>query len=144
MKGLTSAVLILGIFASTAVAQSGQASTDRDRILASWLGTVRAAEIKYKNTYGVYGDLTALRDSHLLDDLVFDFDKPTKAAPNTNLVPKSTHFELSASSDGEHYKVTIYEVLEDSNICAHGDEMSTGFSHGRQPHDVPLPEDGPE
>ena len=144
MKGLTSAVLILGIIAPTALAQSPQVLMGRHRILASWVAIVRGAETKYKIRHGSFGDLAALRDAHLLDALAFDSDKPTDTASNTNLVPKSTHFEVSASSDGEHYKVSICEVLEESTICDHGDEISTGFSHARRPHEVPPPEDGPE
>jgi hypothetical protein len=145
VKRLTSAVLILGIFASTALAQSEQAMRDRHRVLAGWLGTVRAAETKYKSKYGVYGDLAALRDAHLLNALIFESDKPTETGPDTNLVPKSTHFEVTAPSKGEHYKVSICEVLEESSICVHADEMSTGFSKGRrQPLQIPPSEDGPD
>ena len=145
MKGLTSAVLMLGIYASIALAQSEQAMTDRHRILSSWLGTIRAAETKYKSKYGVYGDLAALRDAHLLDALTFESDKPTETGPDTNLVPKSIHFEVTAPKNGEHYRVSICEDLEEWSICVHADEMSTGSSKGRrQPLQIPLPEDSPE
>ena len=143
MKRLTGALLVLGIFASTALAQSAeQVMKDRHRVLAGWLGTVRAAESKYRSKYSVYGDLTALRDAHLLDALVFESDKPTEAGPDTTLVPKSTHFEVTASSDGEYYKVSIWEILEGWSIGVFADEMSTGHSLGRRP--PPPPEDDPE
>jgi hypothetical protein len=149
VNGPISAVLILGIFASTALAQSEQVVTDRHRILANWLGTVRAAETKYKSKYGVYADLTGLRNAHLLEDLIFESDKPTETAADANRVPKSTLFEVTASSDGKHYKVSICEVYEEvlgePSICSQGDEMSTGFSKGRrQPLQVPLPDDSPD
>ena len=144
MKGLTSTVLILGIFASTALAQSAeQVMKDRNRVLAGWLGTVRAAETKYKSKYGIYGDLTALRDAHMLDALIFESDKPTETRPGSNLVPKSTRFEVSAPDGGQHYRVLICEkIFEESSICMQGDEKSTGSSRGRFP--PPPPEDGPE
>jgi hypothetical protein len=130
--------------ASTALAQSAeQVMKERHRVLAGWLGTVRAAETKYKSKYGVYGDLTALRDAHVLDTLIFESDKPTTTGPDTSLIPKSTHFEVTAPSDGEHYKVSICEVLEESGICVHADEMGTGFSVGGRPQ-VQPPKDGPE
>ena len=93
MKRVTARLLILGAFASTALAQYGeQVMKDRRRVLGGWLGTVRRAESKYKSKYGVYGDLTALRDTHLLDTLVFESDKPTEAGPDTNFVPTGTPF----------------------------------------------------
>jgi len=145
VKGLTAAILILGILPFRALAQSEQGMTDRHRVLAGWLGTVRSAEAKYKMKYGVYGNLAALRNAHLLDTLIFQSDKPTDTEPHTNLVPEATHFEVTAPNDGEHYQVLICEVLEESSICVHADEMSAGFSKGRrQPLQVPLPEDGPD
>jgi hypothetical protein len=140
VRRLTVALLILA--ASTALAQSAeQVAKDRRRVLADWLGIVRAAESKYKSKYAVYGDLAALRDAHLLDTLVFESDKPTKTGPDTNLVPTSTHFEVTASKDGKHYKISIWEILEDRGIGVFGDEMITGESSGRR---LPPPEDGPE
>jgi hypothetical protein len=143
VKRLTSALLILGIFASAALAQPAQqVMKDRHRVLAGWLGTVRAAESKYKSKHGVYGDLAALRDAHLLNALVFDSHKPTETGPDTNLVPESTHFEVTVSSDGEHYYFSIWEILEEWIIGVSGDEVSTGHSVGRRP--PPPREDIPE
>jgi hypothetical protein len=146
VKRLKGALLILGIFASTALAQSAeQVMKDQHRVLAGWLGTVRAAESKYKSKYGVYGDLTALRDAHLLDALVFESDKPSETGPDTNLVPKSTQFEVTASSDGKHYNVSIGEILELWSIGVSANEMSTGYGVGRRlPPPPPPPKDGPE
>lgn len=142
MKKLAGTLLMLGIFASTALAQSAEhVMKDRHGVLVGWLGTVRAAESKYKSKYGVYGDLTALRDADLLGALVFESDKLTETGPDTNLVPKSTHVEVTASSDGEHYKASIWEILEGRTIGVFADEMSTGHSIGRSP---PPPGDGPE
>jgi hypothetical protein len=141
MKRLTGALLILGLFASTALAQSAeQVMRDRRRVLAGWLGTVRAAESTYKSKYGVYGDLTALRDAHLLNALIFESDN-LATGPNANLVLKSTHFEVTASSDGEHYKVSILEVFEEWSIGVFADEISTGQSRAGLP--PPPPEYDP-
>ena len=108
VKTLTVVLLVLGIFASAVFAQSAQQiMKERRRVLGGWLVTVRAAESKYKTKYGVYGDLTALRKAHVLDSLVFEPDEPAQGMPDTNVVPQNTHFEVTASSDGKHYKVLI-------------------------------------
>lgn len=133
MKRLTGALLILGIFAPAALAQSAkQVMKDRHSVLYGWLRTVREAEKKYKNKYGVYGDLTALRDAQMLDALIFESDKPTPTSPNKNLVPKSTMFEVTAPSGGQHYKVRICEGSEESRLCVVASERSKGFSVGQE------------
>jgi hypothetical protein len=97
MKRLTVALLIVGIFASIARAQSAeQVMKDRRKVLFGWIGTIRAAESAYKSKHGVYGNLNALRDAHLLDSLVFESDKPTETGPVLNFVPTSTRFEVTA------------------------------------------------
>jgi len=131
VKSLTAAVLILGIFASTALAQSAeQVMKNRRKVLGGWRGTVRAAEAKYKSKNGRYGDLTALRQAHMLDALVSESDEPTETGPGTNLVAKSTHFELTASADGEHYKVLIYESWDEWSVSVSADEASSGWGVG--------------
>jgi hypothetical protein len=134
VKRLTVALLILGAFASTALAQyCEQVMKDRRRVLGGWLGTVRRAELKYKSTYGVYADLTALRNADLLDALVFESDKPTEPGQDTNLVPRSAHFEVTPSSNGEHYKVSISEdIFGEWGIGVSADEMSAGYSVGHR------------
>jgi len=137
VKTLTVALIVLGIFASAVFAQSDeQVMKDRRRVLGGWLRTVRAAESKYKNRYGVYGDLTALRAVHLLDSLVFESDdEPTEIGPDTNLVFKSTHFEVTASSNGEHYKVSIgEEISEELSIGVSADENGSWSWGGRVRH----------
>jgi type II secretory pathway pseudopilin PulG len=142
VKTLTVALLILGIFASTALAQSGeQVMKDRRQVFRGWLGTVRAAEDKYKSKHGRYGDLTALREAHMLD-LVFESDEPTETGPVTNLVPKSTHFEVTVSGEGEHYKVSIYESWGEWSVGVFVDGKSSGWCVGHTT-EVPL-EDGPD
>jgi hypothetical protein len=139
VKRLTVALLL----ASTVFAQSApQAIKDRHRVLAGWLGVVRGAESKFKSKHGVYGDLTALREAHLLDALVFESDKLAETSPDTNIVPKSTHFEVTTSGDGEHYKVSIWESLNEWSVSVSGDEMGSGFGVGHMP-EMPV-EDGPE
>jgi hypothetical protein len=133
VKTLTVALLVLGIFASAVFAQSDEhVMKDRRRVLGGWLRTVRAAESKYKVEYGVYGDLTALRRAHLLDSLVFESEEPTESAPDTNFVPENTHFEVTASSNGEHYKVSIWEeISEELSIGVSADENGSGRCGGR-------------
>jgi hypothetical protein len=104
----------------------------RKRVLWGWLVTVRTAESKYKVDNGVYGDLAALRRAHLLDSLVFESDKPTESVPDTNFVPESTHFQVTATSDGKHYQVSISEeptAILSIGVC--GNEISAGSSWGR-------------
>jgi hypothetical protein len=136
VKTLTLALLVLGTFVSAVFAQSDeQVVKDRLRALGGWLRTVRAAESKYKGKYGVYGDLTALRGAHLLDSLVFESDEPTESGPDTNLVLQNTHFEVTAPSNGEHYKIHIWEeVSEELSIGVSADETGAGSSVGRVRH----------
>ena len=71
---LTIAVLILGAY-STVFAQSAErVIRDRHNVFAGWLGILRTAESKCSNKHGVYGNLAALRDGHLLDVLVLASD----------------------------------------------------------------------
>ena len=140
MKRLTVALLL----ASTVFAQSApQAIKDRHKVLAGWLGVVRGAESKFKSKHGVYGDLTALREAHLLDTFVFESDKPTESVPDTNLIPKSTHFEVTASGDSEHYKVSIWESLNEWSVSVSGDDLGGGGSGVGHILEMPV-EDGPE
>jgi|SRR5208283_1125329 len=145
MKKLTGALLIFGIFASTAVAQSMErAMKERQKVLAGWLATVKTAESKYKGQYGFYGDLDALRKSQTLDALIFEPDKesdgPTAAEPDANLVPEGTRFIVSAPDDGKHFRVDICEVVDGRSLCVFGSEMGGGFSYVDRP--PPMPEDG--
>ena len=145
MGRLARTLFILGALAAAALAQSDQVSIERHRIAAGWLGVVRGAESKYRSKYGVYGDLRALRDAHLLNDLIFESENPKKARPGTNFIPKGTGFEVTASPDGRHYKIAISPSWVDFSIAVFGDENSAGFSQvrvtPRLPQDI---EDGPE
>jgi hypothetical protein len=149
VKRLTGALLILGIFVSTSFAQSAeQAMKNRRKVLFGWLGTVKTAETKYKSKHGRYGDLTALRESHLLDVLVFESDHSSASAhgeteSEASFVPKSTSFQVTISSDGQHFRVTISESLDDRcGVGVFADEMSSGSSVCRP---LPMPwEDRPE
>ena len=57
--------------------------------------------------------------------------------------PRAPHFEVTSSSDGEHYKVSISEdIFGEWGIGVSADEMSAGYSVG---HRWSLhPEDGSE
>jgi len=144
VKRLTVAFLILGIFASTVFAQSTErAIRDRHRVFVGWLGIVKTAESRYRNKHGVYGNLAALRGSHLLDVLVFGSNPSPESLPDSNLIPTSTGFQVTVSNDGQHYKVAIHERLVDvGNISLFAGEASTEWIVGRPPQ-APL-EDGPE
>lgn len=51
--------------------------------------------------------------------------------PDTNVVPQNTHFEVTASSDGKHYKVLIGEEISDElSIGAYADETGSSYSVG--------------
>jgi hypothetical protein len=131
-----SAVLVLALVCSAFAQFPEQVAMKRHRVLRGWLVTVRAAESNYKTKYGVYGDLAALRRAHLLDSLVFESDKPTESVRDTNLVPESTNFEVTASGDGKHYQVSISEEPTAMlTIYVWGNEISEGSSLG----DVHLP-----
>jgi len=144
MKRLTGALLILGIFASTALGQSvEQVMKDRRMVLFGWISAIRSAESKYKNEHDIYADLNALRDAHLLGALVFESDKPTGTGPAANFVPKATHFEVTASSDGKHFSVEIRERLDVGTVGVFADETGGG-SMQCSPPQVPFIEDGPE
>jgi type II secretory pathway pseudopilin PulG len=140
------ALLIVGTLASTVLAQSTeQVIKDRRQIFVGWLGIINNAETKYKSKHGVYGNLTALRHAHLLDALVFEPNAPSQGPPDSNRIPTSTGFQVTVSSDGQHYKVAIRERLVDvGNIGLFADEASTEWMVGR-PTQVPRDrEDGPE
>jgi hypothetical protein len=93
--------------------------------------------------HGAYGNLTALRDAHLLDALVFEYNASPESLPASNLIPTSTGFQVTVSNDGQHYKVAIHERLVDvGNISLFAGEASTEWIVGRPPQ-APL-EDGPE
>jgi hypothetical protein len=143
VKRLTVAFLVLSIFASTVFAQSAdEVIKVRLRVFVGWLEIVKTAESKYKSEHGVYGDLTALRDAHLVDALVFASSTPRETAPDSSLIPKSTYFQVTASIDGQHYKIAIQERLDVGNVSLSADEVSTGWGISHPPH---LPqEDGPE
>jgi hypothetical protein len=94
VKGLTVALLVLGIFTPTALAQSATTikyTSKSERHLQlprqhraqpgkqamkmhGWVKTVVAAETEYLSTHGRYGGLGDLRKAHLLDALVFESD----------------------------------------------------------------------
>jgi hypothetical protein len=144
MKRLTGALLVLGIFVSIAPAQSAeQIMKNRRKVLFGWIGIVRAAESKYKSEHGIYGDLNALRGARLLDALVFSSDELTEIATDTNIVPNSTHVEVTASSDGNHFKVEIYERLDVGSVGVFADETGGGSSQCR-PLWAPIIEDEPQ
>jgi len=93
VKRLTVAFLILGIFASTVFAQSTErAIRDRHRVFVGWLGIVKTAESRYRNKHGVYGNLAALRGSHLLDVLVFGSNPSQKAHQTRISYPRARVF----------------------------------------------------
>lgn len=144
MKRLTVAVLILGTFSSTGFTQSTeQVIRDRHRVFVGWLGMVRTAEFKYRSRHGAYGNLTALRDAHLLDAFVFETRPSPESPPDSTLIPTSTSFQVTVSSDGQHYHVAIRERLVDvGNIGLSAGEASTEWMVARQPH--LSYEDGPE
>ena len=145
MGRLARTLFILGALAAPALAQSDKVSIERHRMMAGWLGVVGGAESKYRSKHGVYGDLTALRDAHLLNDLIFESENPQKARPGTNFIPKTTRFEVTSSQDGRHYKIDISGSWVDWGISVFGTENTTGFSHGRVtgPRYKDI-EDGPE
>ena len=132
MKRLTGALLMLVLFASTAQPQSTkQVMRERHRVLVGWLDTVKAAEAKYRSERGVYGDLSALRDAHMLDRLIFEPETPTATGSARNVVPKSATFDVTAPGGGQHYKVTICEGPEESRLCVGASERSTRFWVGQ-------------
>lgn len=150
MRGGACTLLILGALAATALAQSAEQVHERHRIIAGWLGVVRAAESKYRSKYRVYGDLQALRNAHLLNDLVFESDNHKKARSPENFIPKGTRFEVTASDDGKHYKFFVRELSIGGGIEMFASEQSSGFSFGGRGrvtvHEAPVKdiEDGPE
>ena len=114
MKWLTVAVLILGTFLATVFAQPEPmepATRDRLRALSGWLRLIRPAENKYKSQHGVYGDLAALRNAHLLDALIFESDSSagTHSEAEANFVPNGTIFQVTVSEDGQHFRARIRE-----------------------------------
>ena len=95
-------LLVFSALASAALAQSSdQVFFERHRIIIGWARVVSVAESKYRSKYGVYGDLTALRDAHLLNNLTFESENPKKTEPGANFIPKRTQFEVTASDDGK-------------------------------------------
>jgi hypothetical protein len=135
MKTLTVALLLLGTFAPTPYAQSAeQALRDRRKVLGGWLAMIKTAETKYKGKYGRYGELTDLRKAHLLDTLFFESEASaeTHSEAEANFVPKSTSFQVTVSTEGQHFKVAIHE-----------DETSSGSMIGRPAPRAPI-EDIPD
>src|SRR5215469_8675684 len=123
VKTLTAGLLALGIFASAVFAQSaGQVLKERHKVLAGWLGIVVAAEKKYQSAHGHYGDLTDLRKTHLLNGLVFESESFPRRhhQSEANFVPKSTLFQVTVSSDGKHFTVTISEDWDDGCVVSVG------------------------
>jgi hypothetical protein len=116
------------------------------QVFVGWLGIVNFAEAKYKRKHGVYGNLTALRHAHLLDGLVFESNASSQSQPDSNLLPASTGFQVTVSSDGQHYKVAIHERLVDvgniSLLVDQGPPRSTEWIVSRPPQ--APPEDGPQ
>lgn len=151
MKTLTVTLLVLGVFASAVFAQSKpqvavsepQAVKERSRVLAGWVRIVRGAESQYKSKHGRYGDLAALREAHLLDALTFESEKPAETTSDANLVPQSTHFEVTTSGDGEHFSALIWESLNEWSVSVHADETGGGDGLGHT-QEIPLPEDSPQ
>jgi hypothetical protein len=144
VKRLIVALLIVGTLASTVFAQTAeQIIKDRHKVFVGWLGIVKSAEAKYESKHGVYGNLTALRHAHLLDALVFESSAPSQSPPDSALIPASTDFQVTVSSDGQHYKVAIHERLVDvGNISLLADEVGTEWIVSHPPR-LPL-EDGPQ
>jgi hypothetical protein len=131
MKTLTVTLLVLGVFASAVLAHSEpQAVKERRRVLAAWVSIVRGAESRYKTKHGRYGDLAALREAHLLDALTFESEKPAETTSDANLVPRRTHFEVTTSADGEHFRVSIWESLDEWSVSVHADEMGGEYGLG--------------
>jgi hypothetical protein len=142
MKRLIGALLVLGIFVSTVFAQSTQQATkDRRKVLLGWLGIVRTAERNYKTAHGRYGDLADLRKARLLDALVFESDSSaaTHSESEANFVPKSTTFQVTVSSDRQHFRAVIGETC----LRVEANDMGGGSMHCGPPRVLPL-EDGPE
>jgi hypothetical protein len=135
VKKLTVAFLILGIAQSTVFAQStDQVIKDRHKVFVGSLGIVKTAESEYRNTHHVYGNLTALRDAHLLGALVFASDSTTENAPDSNVIPTSIDFQVTVPSGGHLYRVTIRETLVDvGQVGVYASEMSTEWMVGRPP-----------
>jgi len=124
-------------------AQTAEQITEgRRKVFVGWLGIVNFAEAKYKSKHRVYGNLTALRHAHLLDALVFESNVPS-SPPDSNLIPVSTGFRVTVSSDGQHYKVAIHERLVDvGDIGLLVDQASTEWIVSCPPQ--APPEDGPQ
>jgi len=97
----------------------------RQRILSGWQQKVEGAEKDYKNKHGRYGDLAALRKTHLLRGLIFepcslpgasDKEKANFVPKTTlirvagaNFVPKTTLFRVAVSEDGQLFVLTIID-----------------------------------
>ena len=142
MKSLIVALLIVGTMASTVFAQTAEeVIRGRRSVFVGWLGIVNLAEAKYKSKHGVYGNLTALRHAHLLDGLVFESNASSQSTPDSNLIPASTGFQVTVSSNGQHYKVAIHERLVDvgdiSLFVDQGAPRSTEWIVSRPPQ-APL------
>jgi hypothetical protein len=139
VQSLTVALLISTVIASTVFAQSAeQEIKDRVRDFSGWVEIVKTAERQFKRKHDVYGNLTALRKAHLLDALVFESDDPVYAyadnGRDTCVIPKDTIFQLTVSSDGQHYQVEIHGVVGSKTLTLFADETSTDRGDCRTRH----------
>lgn len=85
--------------------------TDLQRFWSGWLRKVEGAERDYKNMYGRYGDLAALRKAHLLRSLVFESCSSTGASgeAKANFVPQSTLIQVTLSEDRQNFDAVIVD-----------------------------------
>lgn len=140
MKRLTVALLMLALLTPPVFAQSVE-QRKRLRAFAGWLVIVRGAENNYKAKHGRYGELTDLRNAHLLDALVFESDSSsgTQDESETNFVPQSTLFQVTVSEDGQHFRAAIADDLFCVGRSADESGGGSGYCHRQV-----LPQDGPE
>jgi hypothetical protein len=95
-------------------AQSAE-QEERDKIFSAWREIVGGAERHYRNKYGRYGKLAALRKAHLLRNLAVEScSSAASGTAKANFVPKSTLIEVLVSPDGQSFDVMI---LEHSGRC---------------------------